>query len=122
MFDFPKDSYSDVVESYTAPSELQNLPRFSKTFNYTHKLKVELLPNIGEPNATFANATGLFARFEGYNNSGNANPYIYNDATTFYATLEPVKEVLYLFAKANQETPTTEVDINLLSITPINFV
>ena len=122
LFDFPKDSYSDVVESYTAPSELQNLPRFSKTFNYTHKLKVELLPNIGEPNATFANATGLFARFEGYNNSGNANPYIYNDATTFYATLEPVKEVLYLFAKANQETPTTEVDINLLSITPINFV
>ena len=119
VFDFPADSYNDII---TTPSSAQ-LPTFASN-SYTHKLRVELTPYIGEPNNTFANATGLFSRSELYNDPNNdntPNPYIYNDATTYYSTQEPVKEAVYLFTKSSSISPTSETDVSLISTNSITF-
>ena len=125
VFDFPADSYNDII---TTPSSAQ-LPIFSSN-SYTHKLRVELTPYIGEPSTTFANATGLFLRSELYNNptgaspltSSDQNPHIYNDVTTYYSTQEVVKEAVYLFTKSSSINPTSETDVSLISTSSINFV
>ena len=119
VFDFPSDSYNDII---TTPTSAQ-LPVFSSN-SYTHKLRVELAPYIGEPNNTFANATGLFSRSELYNDPNNdntPNPHIYNDATTYYSTQEPVKEAVYLFTKSSSISPTSETDVSLISTSSITF-
>ena len=119
VFDFPTDSYNDII---TTPSSAQ-LPIFASN-SYTHKLRVELAPYIGEPNDTFANATGLFSRSELYNDPNSdddPNPYIYNDATTYYSTQEPVKEAVYLFTKSSSINPTSETDVSLISTSSITF-
>lgn len=119
VFDFPTDSYNDII---TTPSSAQ-LPIFASD-SYTHKLRVELAPYIGEPNSTFANATGLFSRLALYNdpNSDNTpNPHIYNDATTYYSTQEPVKEAVYLFTKSSSISPTSETDVSLISTSSVTF-
>ena len=125
VFDFPADSYNDII---TTPSSAQ-LPIFSSN-SYTHKLRVELTPYIGEPSTTFANATGLFSRSQLYNNptgaspltSDDQNPHIYNDVTTYYSTQEAVKEAVYLFTKSSSINPTSETDVSLISTSSINFV
>lgn len=124
VFDFPSGSYDDIITTPT--SDL--LPKFSAD-SYTHKIRVELTPYIGAPDPTFANATGLFSRSDLYNNpteanpltSSDQNPYIYNDVTIYYSTLEPVKEALYLFARASSANPTSETDISLISISSVTF-
>ena len=119
VFDFPSESYNDII---TTPTSAQ-LPTFSSD-SYTHKLRVELAPYIGEPNNTFANATGLFSRSELYNdpNDDNTpNPHIYNDATTYYSTQEPVKEAVYLFTKSSSINPTSETDVSLVSTSSVSF-
>ena len=119
VFDFPSDSYNDII---TTPTSAQ-LPTFSSN-SYTHKLRVELTPYLGEPNNIFANATGLFSRSALYNdpNDDNTpNPHIYNDATTYYSTLEPVKEAVYLFTKSSSINPTSETDASLISTSSVSF-
>lgn len=119
VFDFPSDSYNDII---TTPTSAQ-LPTFSSD-SYTHKLRVELSPYIGEPNNTFANATGLFSRSTLYNDPNNdntPNPHIYNDATTYYSTQEPVKEAVYLFTKSSSIDPTSETDVSLVSTSSVSF-
>lgn len=119
VFDFPSESYNDII---TTPTSAQ-LPTFSSD-SYTHKLRVELAPYIGEPNNTFANATGLFSRSELYNDpfdDNEPNPYIYNDATTYYSTQEAVKEAVYLFTKSSSINPTSETDVSLISTSSITF-
>ncbi|AEZ65696.1 virion structural protein and packaging [Cyanophage S-TIM5] len=120
VFDFPSESYNDII---TTPTSAQ-LPTFSSD-SYTHKLRVELSPYIGEPNSTFANATGLFSRSALYNdpNGDNTpNPHIYNDATTYYSTQEPVKEAVYLFTKSSSINPTSETDVSLISTSSVSFI
>ena len=119
VFDFPSESYNDII---TTPSSAQ-LPIFSSD-SYTHKLRVELTPYLGEPDSDFANATGLFSRSELYNDPNSddtPNPYIYNDVTTYYSTLEPVKEAVYLFTKSSSVNPTLETDVSLISTSSITF-
>ena len=123
MFDFPSGSYDDII---TTPA-FTSLPKFSAD-SYTHKIRVELTPYIGEPNNTSNDSigTGLFSRSEVYDYNDpygdNApNPYIYNDVAIYYSTLEPVKEALYLFAKGTSANPTSEDDISLISISSVTF-
>ena len=127
VFDFPSESYNDIIVTPKSGTSIEpgDMPIFDPE-SYTHKLRVELAPYLGEPDNTFANATGLFSRSELYNdpNDDNTpNPYIYNDATTYYSTLETVKESVYLFAKTSNGAiePTSEVDISLISISSVTF-
>ena len=127
VFDFPSESYNDIIVTPKSGTSIEpgDMPIFDPE-SYTHKLRVELAPYLGEPDDAFANATGLFSRSELYNDPNSdddPNPYIYNDATTYYSTLEPVKESVYLFAKTSNGAtePTSEVDISLISISSVTF-
>ena len=112
VFDFPQGSYNDIV---TTPS---SLPTFSAG-SYTHKLRVELTPYLGEPESSNGaeDGTGLFNR-DGYHGEME---YIFNDLLTYYSTLGPVKETLYLFAKTSTSTPTSETDLNLICRSSVSF-
>lgn len=101
IFDFSADQRAQIIDE----NPLVALPTFGAN-DYTHKLKVELNPFIGEITPS---RTGLFAR-GAY--TGVANENIFKDALT-YSNNKSVKELFFLFAKKAEGTG--ETDINLLT-------
>ena len=91
LFDFSASERANlIVESGT-------FPQFTAS-SYTHKLKVELSPDVG----------GLLSR-SGY--TGVANDNIFKDVLK-YSNNKPVKEIFFLFA--NKTAGTGEQPISLL--------
>ena len=101
IFDFSADQRAQIIDE----SPTITLPTFGAN-DYTHKLKVELNPFIGEITPT---RTGLFARTS---YTGVSNENIFKDALT-YSNNKSVKELFFLFAKKAEGTG--ETDISLLT-------
>lgn len=98
QFDFESSERTNLI------TETGTFPQFTAA-SYSHKLRVELSPFIGE----VSSSTGLFAR-TAY--TGVTNENIFKDVLK-YSNNKPVKEVFFLFAK--KASGTGETDISLLT-------
>ena len=92
-FDFSEDDRPRIIPEGTELTNNHTLPTFDGN-SYTHKLKVNLSPYIGNP----TDDTGLFTvrGIGDYTNVPNEN--IFKDVLV-HSNNKPVKETFYLFAK-----------------------
>ena len=104
-FDFSEEDRPRIIPEGTDLTNNYTLPTFDGN-SYTHKLKVNLSPYIGNP----TDDTGLFTVRGNGDYTAVPNDNIFKDALV-HSNNKPVKETFYLFAKKSSGTGEQPISI-----------
>jgi len=104
-FDFSEEDRPRIIPEGTELTSNHTLPTFDGN-SYTHKLKVNLSPYIGNP----TDETGLFTVRGNGDYTDVPNDNIFKDALV-HSNNKPVKETFYLFAKKSSGTGEQPISI-----------